>query len=172
MAAAAARERWATSPATFKKNSRGERTMRTSTKLKIAGAGGLLGLGSLLFAIPGQANAADSGCYSDGLFWQDFSYVCAVAQQPTSDADLIHFKLRGHSHQVVINLTGSKSATISVTRKHSENIWFRPSVYTNGSITLADKPPVYFKANQNTCFKEDKHGYLVQATTGSNCTAN
>jgi hypothetical protein len=146
--------------------------LRTSTKLKLVGAGGILGLGSLLFTLPSQASAADTGCYSDSLFWHDFSYVCGVTQQPTSSADLIHFKLRGHSHQVVINLTGPKSATISVTRKHSENIWFEPTVYTGGSITLANNPPVYFKANQNICFKENKHGSLVQATTGSNCTTN
>jgi hypothetical protein len=146
--------------------------MRTSTKLKLAGAGGLLGLGSLLFAIPGQANATDVGCYSDGLFWNDFSYICGTARQPVTGADLIHFKLRGRNHQVVINLTGPKSATIRVTRKHSENIWFKPGDYTDGSITLANRPPVSFKANQNICFKEDKHGYLVVATTGNNCTAN
>jgi hypothetical protein len=157
--------------------------MRTSTKLKIAG--GAIALGSLALIIPAQAGAAGSnnaacivGCKDSAatVSYSVHGYAYGVSDSPGSGADLIHVKLRGHTHTLEFKSFTSQGKVVvddhAERIANSENGWFDPRVVSTVQITLSDKSAVSVSLDKNHCYYENKHGNLAPATVGGACTPN
>jgi hypothetical protein len=158
--------------------------MRTSTVLKAAG--GVLGLSSLLFAIPGQASASnycgDSGgdeyahCLIATYDQKGYAYdQTSGSGTPEPGAVLVHVKIRNeHTHPVELKSYNSHGALVD---DHSEKVdgndmdnpnglngWFDPAKVTKVEVTLSGRSTVSNPTDTNHCYYEDKHGNLQEAT--------
>ncbi|MBV9026237.1 MAG: hypothetical protein JO362_21160 [Streptomycetaceae bacterium] len=159
--------------------------MRTSTTLKVAG--GVLGLGTLLFIIPAQAGAASgagsngygpiaciTGCKdSDAInSYMSQGYAYGVADAPAPNARLFHVKLRGHRHSLEFKSFSEQGKVVNDTVEqiaNSENAWFDPNVVSKVEITLSDHPTVTDRDDGYHCYYENKHGDLERA--GGTCNS-